>query len=110
MGAIRRNLEYKGTWHHCDIILADRFYPSSKTCNACQYVNAKLKRERQWQCPNCGVTHDRNSNAAVNLRNLLTLPAGSGVTLRDGTALASVSNAGETSPSDRRTATPALVG
>ena len=110
MGAIRRRLEYKGTWRHCAIVLAHRFYPSSKTCNVCQHVNAKLKRERQWQCPNCGITHDRNMNAAVNLRNLLTLPTGSGVTLRDGTALASASSAGETSPNDRRTATPALVG
>ena len=48
----------------------------------------------------------RNINAAVNLCNLLTLPAGSGVMLRDGKALAVGPTTGETSPSDRRTATP----
>ena len=88
MGEIRRQLLYKGEWHHCDVVLADRFYPSSKTCSACGVVNAKLKRERRWRCRSCGSTHERNLNAAVNLRNLLALPSGRGVTLRDGKALA----------------------
>ena len=47
---------------------------------------------------NCGTIHDRNINAAVNLRNLLTLPAGSGVRLRDGKALAAGLTSSETSP------------
>ena len=84
MGAIKRQVIYKGQWHHCQITLAPRFYPSSKRCSNCQIVNAKLKRERFWQCPACGVDHERNENAAVNLRDLLTLPADSGVMLRDG--------------------------
>ena len=108
MGAIRRKLEYKAPWHHCHLSLAHRLYPSSKTCSNCQQVNAKLKRERYWQCPRCAATHERNINAAVNLRNLLTLPAGSGVTLRDGKALAGSSTAGGTGPDDRRTAPPDL--
>ena len=87
MGEIRRQLLYKGQWHHCKVVLADRYYPSSKTCSACGIVNAKLKRERHWRCEFCGAAHDRNLNAAVNLRNLLTLPAGSGVMLRDGKPL-----------------------
>ena len=106
MGKIKRQLIYKGQWHHCEVQLAHRFYPSSKTCSNCQTVNAKPKREPRWQCSNCGAVHDRNSNAAVNLRNLLTLPAGSGVMLRDGKALAVGPTTDETSPSDRRTATP----
>ena len=108
MGEIKRQIIYKGQWHHCEVQLAHRFYPSSKTCSNCQTVNAKLKREPTWQCSNCGTVHDRNINAAVNLRNLLTLPAGSGVTLRDGKALAAGPTSGETSPSDRRTATQRL--
>ena len=106
MGEIKRQIIYKGQWHHCNVQLAHRFYPSSKTCSNCGVVNAKLKRERFWQCNYCGAMHERNLNAAVNLRGLLTLPAGSGVTLRDGTALAVCSASGETSPDDRRTATP----
>ena len=104
MGEVRRQLLYKGEWHHCKVVLADRFYPSSKTCSACGVVNAKLKRERRWRCGHCGVTHERNLNAAVNLRNLLTLPSGRGVTLRDGKALAAGSPCRETGPDDRRTA------
>ena len=104
MGEIRRQIVYKGKWHHCEVVLAHRFYPSSKTCSACGVVNAKLKRERHWQCQACGTTHERNVNAAVNLRNLLTLPAGSGATLRDGKALAAGPPCCETGPNDRRTA------
>ena len=109
MSEIKRQIIYKGQWHHCEVTLANRFYPSSKTCSNCQTVNAKLKREPSWQCSNCGTVHDRNINAAVNLRELLTLPAGSGVMLRDGKALAVGTPNGETSPSDRRTATPELL-
>ena len=50
-------------------------FPSSVTCNVCGTVNAKLKRERMWICPNCGTRHDRNLNAAINLRNLI-MPVG----------------------------------
>ena len=109
MGEIKRQLTYKGQWRHCNVTLAHRFYPSSKTCSNCQDVNAKLKREPFWQCSNCNTVHDRNSKAAVNLRNLLTLPAGSGVKLRDGKALAVGPTSGETGPADRRTATPGLM-
>ena len=109
MGEIRRQLRYKGQWRHCNVVLAPRFYPSSKTCSICRMVNAKLKRERFWQCSGCGTRHERNINAAVNLRNLLTLPAGSGVTLRDGKALVVGPADDETGPEDRRTATPELV-
>ena len=54
------------------------------TDSACGYVIAKLKRQRFWQCPSCTAIHDRNLNAAVNLRELLTLPADGGTMLRDG--------------------------
>ena len=54
MGDIKRQLIYKGQWRHTRVILAPMWFPSSKTCSACGTVNAKLKRERTWTCPNCG--------------------------------------------------------
>ena len=57
------------------VILASMWFPSSKTCSACGTINRNLKRERRWTCPNCGTRHDRNLNAAINLRNLI-MPAG----------------------------------
>ena len=116
MGAIKSQLIYKGQWHHCQISLANRFYPSSKTCSNCGYVNVKLKRQRFWQCPSCTIIHERNLNAAANLRNLLALPALSGTMLRDGPALAIGEPNGETDPDDRRTGTcspsttPTVIG
>ena len=51
------------------------WFPSGRTCSACGTVNAKLKRERTWTCPNCGTRHDRNLRAAIKLRNLI-MPVG----------------------------------
>ena len=76
MGDIKRQLIYKGRWCHTEVILAPMWFPSSKTCSACGTVNRKLKRERMWTCPNCGTRHDRNLNAAINLRNLIMPVAG----------------------------------
>lgn len=45
-----------------------RFYPSSKTCSGCGAVNAGLGMEAHWCCPTCGVHHDRDDNASMNLR------------------------------------------
>ena len=41
---------------YTQVILAPMWFPSSRTCSACGRVNAKLKRERTWNCPNCGTT------------------------------------------------------
>ena len=103
MGKVKRQLIYKGLWRHTSVTLAPVWYPSSKTCNVCGIVNAKLKRERTWKCGNCGTSHDRNMNAALNLRDLI-LPPGRGPMLRDGPALALPQRKSETSPNDRRTA------
>ena len=73
-----RDEDAKGQWRHTQVILAPMWFPSSKTCSACGTVNAKLKRERRWTCPNCGTRHDRNLNAAINLRNLIMRPEGRG--------------------------------
>ena len=77
MGDIKRQLIYKGQWRHTEITLASVWFPSSKTCSVCGTVNRKLKRERTWTCDTCGTRHDRNMNAAINLRSL-TMPEGRG--------------------------------
>ena len=51
------------------------WFPSGRTCSACGTVNPILKREPTWTCPSCATRHDRNLNAAINLRNLI-MPVG----------------------------------
>ena len=51
-----------------EVIFVDRFYPSSKTCHICGYINKGLKlSDRDWICPECGEHHDRDLNAAMNI-------------------------------------------
>ena len=53
------------------IVVADRWFPSSKTCSACGTVLEELSLSvREWTCPDCGAVHDRDVNAAINLKNL----------------------------------------
>lgn len=67
-GEFRRILEYKANWYNRKIVYVDRFYPSSKTCNHCGYINKQLKlSDRQWACPQCGELIDRDYNAALNI-------------------------------------------
>ncbi|HET6275608.1 MAG TPA: RNA-guided endonuclease TnpB family protein [Candidatus Cybelea sp.] len=64
----RRQLEYKNAMAGGALIVADRWYPSSKLCSACNVKNALLTlSERTWTCVSCGASHDRDVNAAVNL-------------------------------------------
>jgi len=64
----RRILEYKCKWNGVKFIVADRYYPSSKICSECGYILDKLSLPmRKWTCPECGVIHDRDVNAAINL-------------------------------------------
>ncbi|MDD5272788.1 MAG: RNA-guided endonuclease TnpB family protein [Methylovulum sp.] len=66
----RRQLEYKAQMRGGIVVVADRGYPSSKTCSVCKYVQTSLPLPvREWQCPNCQARHDRDINAAVNLAN-----------------------------------------
>lgn len=66
----RRQLEYKGEWYGCEVIVADRFFPSSKTCSNCGSINEALRlSDREWVCAGCGCVHDRDYNAAVNLEH-----------------------------------------
>ena len=61
-------LEYKALWYGKSVIKIDRWYPSSKTCNECDYIVDKLPLNvRKWKCPKCGIDHDRDINAAKNI-------------------------------------------
>jgi len=61
-------LKYKSNWYDRQVINIDRFYPSSKTCSDCGYINHDLKlSDREWVCPDCGIIHDRDNNAAINI-------------------------------------------
>ena len=67
-GEFRRMLEYKANWYNRKIVLVDRFYPSSKTCHNCGYINKSLTlNDRQWVCPQCGEVIERDYNAALNI-------------------------------------------
>ena len=64
----RRQLEYKCKWYGRQLIVIDRFYPSSKTCNNCGYIYKDLKlSEREWICPHCKSLIDRDYNASLNI-------------------------------------------
>jgi putative transposase len=67
-GEFRRQLEYKCHRYGRDLIVIDRWYPSSKTCSACGHQLAELSLSaRHWTCPSCRARHDRDINAARNI-------------------------------------------
>lgn len=67
----RRQLEYKAAMRGGVVVVADRFYPSSKSCSCCEHrLDALPLTLREWSCPACGTHHDRDVNAAVNLKNM----------------------------------------
>jgi putative transposase len=67
----RRQLEYKGQWYGCEVLLADRFFPSTKRCSQCGNEKAISLAERVYSCEYCGQVMDRDLNAAINLEQLL---------------------------------------
>ena len=67
-GEFVRQLDYKGEWYGCRIERVDRWFASSRICGDCGAVKADLRLEdRHWVCAECGVTHDRDVNAARNI-------------------------------------------
>jgi putative transposase len=80
LGRFRSMLEYKAKWYGKQVVVIDRFYPSSKTCSACGWINqAMTLATRDWACKECGAKHDRDENAARNI-----LAVGQTVTARGG--------------------------
>jgi putative transposase len=68
---IRRQLEYKTAMRGGRIVVADRFFPSSKLCSACGHLMGHMPLSvREWVCPSCGTIHDRDDNASINLEQL----------------------------------------
>ncbi|MBD3186998.1 transposase, partial [Candidatus Bathyarchaeota archaeon] len=67
-GEFTRMLEYKCEWRGKHLVKVDRLYPSSKLCSNCGYKHDDLQlSDREWTCPDCGMHHDRDENAATNL-------------------------------------------
>ena len=68
-GDFVRQLDYKSNWAGRQLVKIDQWYPSSKTCSGCGHVLEKLALStRSWKCPACGQEHDRDTNAAKNIR------------------------------------------
>ncbi len=68
---LTRQLSYKSDWNNRQYIKIGRFTKSSQPCNVCGYINTNTKNlsVREWICPQCGTVHDRDINAAINIRN-----------------------------------------
>jgi putative transposase len=72
-GQFRTQMTYKAKRYGTNLILADRFYPSSRVCSVCGWRNQTLAlKDREWTCGECGTHHDRDINAALNLKRLAT--------------------------------------
>jgi putative transposase len=77
MAELRRQVEYKAAWSGVHVHVADRWYPSSRTCSDCGTVKAKLRlSERIYTCDQCGLVLDRDLNAACNLAKLVSVVTG----------------------------------
>jgi putative transposase len=81
LGIFYNMLEYKANWNDKTIVKIDRYFPSSKTCNVCNYIKEDLTlKDREWTCPNCNTIHDRDLNASINiLKQGLNVLSGSGI-------------------------------
>ncbi|ESA38422.1 transposase [Leptolyngbya sp. Heron Island J] len=67
-GELVRQLEYKADWYGRTVVKIDRWFPSSKRCSNCGHISPKmLLNVRDWVCPECGHSHDRDINAAINI-------------------------------------------
>lgn len=66
----RRQLEYKSLWNGKHFVVIGRFEPTSKTCSNCGYVQETPLHKRVFDCPGCGISIDRDQNAAINILNI----------------------------------------
>ena len=91
IGTAIRMIEEKAERYGKTVVKIDRWFPSSKTCSDCGYIVEKLPLSvREWTCPECGTTHDRDANAAANI-----LAVGQTVSAHGGTVRRSRATAGE---------------
>ncbi|MGD1807116.1 RNA-guided endonuclease InsQ/TnpB family protein [Dapis sp. BLCC M126] len=67
----RRQLEYKCEWYGSELVVVDRFFPSSKTCSNCGHLQDMPLHLRTYDCPECGLSIDRDLNASINLRDAI---------------------------------------
>jgi putative transposase len=68
-GELVRQLQYKAAWYGRSVVAIDKWYPSSKRCYDCGHILDSLELDvRQWTCPECGTVHDRDTNAALNIK------------------------------------------
>ncbi|EBJ6265976.1 IS200/IS605 family element transposase accessory protein TnpB [Salmonella enterica] len=68
-GEFTRQLQYKGEWAGRSVVAIDQFFPSSKRCSCCGFTMKKMPLDvRKWSCPECGTDHDRDVNAARNIK------------------------------------------
>ena len=68
-GEFRRQLEYKCGWYGSELIVIDRWYPSSQLCSGCGSRKPMPLKLRQYDCSNCGLSLERDLNAAINIRD-----------------------------------------
>ncbi|MGI9274185.1 MAG: RNA-guided endonuclease InsQ/TnpB family protein [Endozoicomonas sp.] len=68
-GEFVRQLQYKAEWSGRTVVEVDRFFPSSKRCSSCGFVHETMPLSiREWDCPECNTHHDRDINAAINIK------------------------------------------
>jgi putative transposase len=80
-----RQLEYKAEWYGRTFVKIDKWYPSSKRCFDCGHILDSLPLDvRSWTCPECGVVHDRDINAAKNILAAGLAVAACGEAIRPG--------------------------
>jgi putative transposase len=86
-GEFRRQLGYKARWYGCQVIVADRWFASSRTCSCCGWVDEQLTLvDRTFHCQSCGLVMDRDLNAAKNLEKLADSSADSQNACGEGSA------------------------
>lgn len=72
MGEILALLKRKGEEYNVPVVAIGRYDKSTQTCSNCGFVNTQVKNTkiRKWICPKCGIQHDRDVNAAINILNI----------------------------------------